>query len=328
MSNEYSNFQRYLAAKKSVDDRALNAHVWQRLQHELARIYPTATAPLRVIELGGGIGTMVERILERTLLTQAHYLLVDEVAGNIADARQRLPVWARQAGFDVAVTDDNSTVIQIHRPVSTKHPEVALTVELIEADCFAFAAANRQSADLLIAHALLDLFDIPRALAQLTPLLKPNALFYTTINFDGNTILQPTIDRLYDEQVEAAYHATMDNRITGGLPSGDSHSGRHLFGHLRNAGLTILDAGSSDWVVFDNGQGYSADEAYFLHFIVETIHGALCNDPQIDPPRFTEWIKKRHAQIERGELVYIAHQLDFLARNEPTGPVNDVPGQQ
>jgi hypothetical protein len=32
----------------------------------------------------------------------------------------------------------------------------------------------------------------------------------------------------------------------------------------------------------------------------------------LDPVRFEAWIAERHAQIERGELVYIAHQLDFF----------------
>jgi hypothetical protein len=26
------------------------------------------------------------------------------------------------------------------------------------------------------------------------------------------------------------------------------------------------------------------------------------------------WLKERRAQIERGELVYIAHQIDFLVK--------------
>ncbi|MEZ4615530.1 MAG: hypothetical protein R2867_08455 [Caldilineaceae bacterium] len=97
----------------------------------------------------------------------------------------------------------------------------------------------QNTVDLLVAHALLDLFDIPRALGQLQALLKPTAFLYATINFDGNTILQPEIDRIVDDQIEAAYHATMDARIIDGLPSGDSRTGRHLFGHVRDAGLAI-----------------------------------------------------------------------------------------
>jgi len=315
-SDTYTDFQRYLAAKKSVDNRALNHHVWQSLSQQLQSAHPRPTKPLRVIEIGGGIGTMIERILERGLLTQVHYILVDDVAENISTARQRLPHWATSAGFHAQITDDIGTMIQISRPATEQTAAMELTIELIVSDCFDFAAcaAYQKTADLLIAHALLDLFDIPRALPKLKTLLKPQALFYATVNFDGNTILQPAIDCAYDDQIEAAYHATMDARVTNGQPSGDSRSGRHLFGHLREAGLTILDAGSSDWVVFAGPKSYPDDEAYFLHFIIQTIHGALHQCIDLEPPRFAEWIKKRHAQIERGELVYVAHQLDFLTQ--------------
>ena len=147
-------------------------------------------------------------------------------------------------------------------------------------------------------------------------MLRPNAYLYLTINFDGGTILQPTIDSEFDAEVERLYHGTMDNRIVDGQQSGDSMSGRHMFGHLRAANMDILAAGSSDWVVFAGREGYPADEAYFLHFIVNTIYGALANHPQLDSDRFEEWIGLRHRQIESGDFVYIAHQLDFLAQRQ------------
>jgi hypothetical protein len=30
--------------------------------------------------------------------------------------------------------------------------------------------------------------------------------------------------------------------------------------------------------------------------------------------RLAEWIARRHAQVEEGSLIYIAHQLDFVGR--------------
>ncbi len=312
-TNSYSNFQRYLAAKKSVDDRALNQHVWDTLHILLQETVAKTDRSLKVVEIGGGIGTMLERLLARDLLTDATYTVVDASAENIAEAKVRLPAWSADAGFDVQW--DGAT-LRIDRAVTATRPAVTLRVDLIQADCFLFAAqpAEQGRADLLIAHALLDLFALPAALSKLCLLLRPSGMIYTTINFDGNTILQPEIERTFDDQIEAAYHATMDARITDGLPSGDSRTGRHLFGHLQDAGLTILAAGSSDWVVFGGATGYPVDEAYFLHFIIETMAGALASDPSLDQAYFGQWIQKRHAQIERGVLVYIAHQLDFLAQ--------------
>ena len=97
----------------------------------------------------------------------------------------------------------------------------------------------------------------------------------------------------------------MDARITNGTPSGDSQTGRHLFGYLQNH--NILAAGSSDWVVHPQNGGYLHDEAYFLHFIVDMVANALSD--QID---LSDWQTTRHAQIDAGQLTYIAHQIDFL----------------
>jgi hypothetical protein len=34
----------------------------------------------------------------------------------------------------------------------------------------------------------------------------------------------------------------------------------------------------------------------------------------LDKAAFADWLSQRREQIERGELVYIAHQMDFLAK--------------
>ena len=300
-------FTRYLAAKKSVDARALNRHVWR----SLVRALPAATpaAPLRVLEIGAGIGTMLERTLEWRSLTHAAYTGVDAEPANIAEAVRRLPLWAWRRGLGV---DEN------RGGMSLQHEAGAVTVEFETIDLFDFVARERgrRTWDLLIAHAFLDLMDVPATLPSLASLVRPGGLLYLTIVFDGATILQPEIEPDLDAQIESLYHQTMDQRITAGVPSGDSRAGRHLFAHLRAAGLELLDAGSSDWVVFPGPDGYPADEAYFLHFILHTLHSALDGHPDLDPARFAAWIAQRHAQVEDASLVYIAHQLDFLVAPE------------
>ena len=46
---------RYLTAKKSIDDRALNHHVWETLRQTLPP--STDSEPVKILELGAGIGT-------------------------------------------------------------------------------------------------------------------------------------------------------------------------------------------------------------------------------------------------------------------------------
>jgi hypothetical protein len=137
-------------------------------------------------------------------------------------------------------------------------------------------------------------------------------LFYFAINFDGVTLLEPIIDAQLDELIQALYHRTMDERRVSGVRSGDSRAGRHLFSQLRQAGARIKAAGASDWVVFPTMEGYTQDEVFFLNYILSTIECALAGNPELDPSRFASWLAERRAQIGRGELIYIAHQLDFM----------------
>src|SRR5689334_20524211 len=83
---------RYLAAKKSVDDRALNWQVWQHLVAALPRATPQQ--PLRVLEVGAGIGAMVERLVAGYALTHATYTAIDQAPALLAEAYP-LPVGSR-----------------------------------------------------------------------------------------------------------------------------------------------------------------------------------------------------------------------------------------
>ncbi len=195
-------------------------------------------------------------------------------------------------------------------------PERRTAVALETVDLYDFIARERgqRAWDVLIAHAFLDLVDIPATLPLLFSLLEPDGAFLFSLIFDGVTALEPELDPALDTQIEALYHRTMDERMVGGRRSGDSRSGRRLYHQLHAAGARILGMGSSDWVVFPGPAGYPADEATFLHFIVHTIHEALDGHPELDSARFSAWAEQRHAQIERSELVYIAHQLDVAGR--------------
>jgi hypothetical protein len=259
-----------------------------------------------VLEIGAGIGTMVERLVEWGLLHQATYTSIDADAETIAEHRRRLPTWMAEHGFHAW---EDSPARQGFR----RHGhDIVVETEAIELQHFVERFQGRGAWDLLIAHAVLDLLDIPATLPSLLGLLHPGGLLYCSMIFDGATILQPEIDPEVDAQIEALYHQTMDQRRIADHLSGDSRSGRHVFAHLRAVGADILAAGSSDWILFAGPQGYPGDEAYFLHFIIHTIGNALRGHSQLDPGRLTHWIARRQAQIEAGSLVYIAHQLDVL----------------
>lgn len=289
---DYS-FPRYLLSKQTVDDRALNKDVLRALKTQLP------TQPIRIIEVGAGIGTMLARLLRWDVVHKAEYVLVDEMAENIEAARAWIPRWAAESSLSVEGSGDSLRVFDSAREVR---------IRLEQADVFEFIQKNERPADLLIANAFLDLLPMPESLPKLLSLTK--SLAWLTINFDGVTTLEPTVDAALDAQIERLYHETMDARPTGG----DSHAGRHLFGHLRQAGADILAAGASDWVVHAVDGAYPADEKYFLHFILHFFEESLTGHSELDAAAFANWLAARRAQVERGELVYIAHQMDFLVK--------------
>lgn len=290
------SFQHYLLSKQTVDDRALNKDVIGALRVHLP------PEPVTTIEVGAGIGTMLKRLVEWEILCSGQYVLVDGMQDNIAYAREWIPQWAEAFGLGVERIG--------HDQLRLSGPGHDLNIRLERADVFDFVHKNTQPADLLIAHAFLDLLPMPESLEKLLELT--NGLAWLTINFDGLSRLLPEIERAYDEKVEMLYHLTMDARSAGG----GSRTGRRLFEYLRSLDAEILAAGSSDWVVHGNEGKYPAAEKDFLRFILGFFEDSLKDRDELQGPTFENWLARRHEQIDCGELVYIAHQMDFLVRKQ------------
>jgi SAM-dependent methyltransferase len=292
-----SGYARYLAAKTTVDDRALNRHVLA----ELRRLLP-AGAP-RVLEVGAGLGTMVARLIDWGVVGAGEYVLLDADRQLLDCSRRWLRDWAAARGLRSDLLPDGLQVGDLR--VRLVHAELIRYLE----------AAHGALADVLIANAVLDLVDVPAVLPGLLRSLVPGGVYWFTINYDGETILEPP--HPLDDQVMQAYHRDMDERIRYGRPAGDSRTGRRLFHYLRAAGAPALASGSSDWVVSADPDGnYPGDEAYFLHSILSTIQIALrSRQDRVEPANLANWLAVRGRQLDAGELVYIAHQLDFVGRS-------------
>jgi SAM-dependent methyltransferase len=292
-----SGYARYLAAKTTVDDRALNRHVLA----ELSRLMPAA-AP-RVLEVGAGLGTMVARLMDQGTISAGEYTLLDADRQLLDASRRWLSGWAATRGLRSDPLPDGLWLGD-------------LRVRLVHAELGSYLRAGHGApADVLIANAVLDLVDVPAVLPGLLRLLVPGGAYWFTINYDGETIFAP--GHPCDDQIMRAYHRDMDERIRYGRPAGESRTGRRLFHHLRAAAAPALAAGPSDWVVYPAPDGsYPADEAYFLRSILNTIRDALRNRPdRVAPADLAGWLAERGRQLAAGELVYIAHQLDFAGRS-------------
>jgi SAM-dependent methyltransferase len=291
------DYARYLAAKTTVDDRALNRHVLA----EMRRLMP-AGAP-RVLEVGAGLGTMVARLMDWGAVGAGEYVLLDADRQLLDCSRRWLRDWAAARGLRSDLLPDGLRVGDLR--VRLVHAELGSYLE----------AAHGAPADVLIANAVLDLVDVPAVLPGLLRLLVPGGVYWFTINYDGESIFAP--GHPHDDKIMQAYHRDMDERVRYGRPAGESRTGRRLFHYLRATGAPALAAGSSDWVVYPDPDGnYPADEAYFLRSILNTIRDALRNRLDwVEPAVLADWLSVRYRQLAGGELVYIAHQLDFVGRS-------------
>ncbi|MGY1835144.1 hypothetical protein ACI79P_08550 [Blastococcus sp. SYSU DS0510] len=294
-------YTRYLAAKRTVDDRALN----HRVLADLRGLLPPDGC--RVLEIGAGLGTMVARLLEWQVLSAGEYVLLDVDRRLLRDSRTWLCDWAGERGIATELLPDGVRLGE-------------LRVRLVEAELGDHLASGRgEPADLLIANAFLDLVDVPAVLPGLLRLLAPGGAYWFTVNYDGESDFQP--GHPADEDVLAAYHRTMDERVRFGRPAGESRTGRHLFHHLRAAGAPASSVGASDWVVHPDPDGaYPDDEAFFVEAILHTVEDALAGPAA--PPGLAGWLAARRGQLAGGELVYLAHQLDLAGRapSRPAGP--------
>lgn len=268
------DFARYLLAKRSVDDRALNLRVWERLRSELGSC---GRDSIEVAEIGAGIGTGAERLRDWRLvepLARIRYTGVEPREELLDEARARLGSLPFECRFAKAKLEGLAA-----------EPE------------------NTGRFDLVAAHAVLDVVELSRSLDALLKITRPGGLLYLPITFDGETIFEPASSA--DEAVLVAYHETMERK-------GSSRTGRRLYHALRHRFAEVLEIGGSDWIVHPANGAYLEDEAFFLEFILDTIEDAVRD--RVEPSTLENWVTERRRQLEAADLVYCAHQWDVLAR--------------
>ena len=297
-----TDFQRYLRAKRTVDDRSLDRRLLETLRAAIAERSAARDGPLRVLEVGAGVGTMIERMLEWDILPagEIEYLAVDVDADAVNSIPGRLADWA--ADNDVTATTRAGCVV-------LDGPDRRVTVTTEAADAVAFVDDADREWDLLVGMAFLDIVALDQ-LPTLVSALAPGGRWYFPITFDGGTRFGPSHPA--DDAVECAYHRHMDRK-----PGGDSRAGHHALDRLRALdGVTVDGVAGSDWAVYPRDDAYPADEAYFLRYILATVEGAVgeLDSDAPDGQTLAGWLATRRQQVADAELSYLTHQLDLLGR--------------
>lgn len=305
-----ADFRRYLRAKRTVDDRALDRVLVGRLRSELAALAADRSGPLTVLEVGAGIGTMPERLLAWEVLPpgEIRYEAVDIEPANARATRRRLRDWAADRPAWEASADGGT--------VRVDGPDRTLVLDAVTDDAVEFVGGTDRTWELLIGAAFLDLLGLDRLPALLSA-LDAGGLWYFPITFDGGTRFGPPHPA--DRAVERYYHRHMDAK-----PGGDSRAGSHALGRLRatEGGTSVLGVAGSDWVVRPGADGYPGDEAYFLEHILDTVGDAVADVDRGDDltdDRLAAWLDDRRGRLAADDLVYLTHQLDLLGRIEPAG---------
>ena len=218
---EYSD-QRYLHAKRTVDDRALNRGVLEAFQ---ASLRGADARSLRVLELGAGVGTMLSRLADWGVLERADYVLLDRDAASLRSAREHLEGWAETCTPCAGLGQQRAAVTLKKGPIEAR-------AEFVAEEAFAFMALPEQRGqfDVVVANAVLDLMDLDPALKGLWRLLSPGGRFWFSINFDADTIFVP--EMALDELVMRLFHRSMDERVRDGAAWGSTFH-PELSGDLR-----------------------------------------------------------------------------------------------
>lgn len=280
------SFLRYLAAKRTVDDRAIHRPTLDRLRRRINRLAADRTAtdgPFRIVDVGAGIGTMLDRAIEWGLLPlgSVEYVGVDRDETCVRTARQRAgELDALAAGTDpggapgvdragrasategsppdsIAIGGGEATP---ERPVEAtlrwSDRETTLEVSHVVDDALSFVSSEEEI-DLLVGVSFLDLVELSTGLKRLWSGMADGGVAYFPITFDGVTLFRPVDDPEFEEHLLAAYHATMNHADR----PGHSQTGRRVLDTIREGPVDLLAAGSSDWVVHPTPMDTDGKEA-------------------------------------------------------------------
>lgn len=276
--------RRYLTAKRSVDERARDRRVRDRL---LAALPETP----RVAEAGCGAGLTLAELYEWGVRPSS-YLGVDEDDGIVAFAQGVLPRVLRRRGVDAVGTDAGCRVADADLGFAAGD---ALSV-------LPRAASTEGGVDLLLAQSFLDLVPLADALDAAAATVAPGGLVYAPLTFDGDTAFSPA--QPADDRVVSAFHDAID-----ATPGRDTRAARHVRERLRERDADVLAVGASDWIVRPVDGAYRADERYFLACILDFVADAVG-----DVAGANEWLAARRRQLAAGELTYVARNHDLLYR--------------
>lgn len=316
---EEPSFTAYLDAKRALDDRSVHGPTWrayldllrERLRSASSRPSAPGPKPAAVLELGCGLGALLDRTLR-------------DLGPGPGHGEDRVHVGEARLTY-VAIDSSASLLATLRSRFAAAHQGEAVGLETRTGDALAeleTLATEGRRFDAVVSHAFADLVDLPRLCAAAARVLVPGGIFYHSLVFDGVTAFFPSsaLEVAEDGRWIAAYHASMA-RPWGGVTKqgGDGRpgaSGRGLLGLLAAAPWSLAGAGPSDWIVMPGARRgeEAADEdaviATMLGFFGRSVAAGLTGEERA---ACDAWLRAKRARLEGGALGFYAHHLDVLA---------------
>jgi SAM-dependent methyltransferase len=293
------DFRAYLDAKYPLDSRSLNRDVLENLKQALA-----PKRHLRCLDLGTGTGAMIMRLIDLGASLDIAGLDLD--AGLLEVATEQLARKLHNLGFQ---TEKKA------RTISARRNGQALRIRF---ECGSaldrIPDQHKASVDLISAHAFMDIVPLQPVVENILDRLVPGGIFYSTLNYDGETALLPVYsDQEYERKIIEHYDRSMDERRIQGLATGGARSGRRLIGALASAGFAISSYGTSDWNITPVNGHYRDRDAFCLKSLLNMIHDEVSGSEIFGPETLAAWYSDRSRAVDAGVLGMIVHQIDILA---------------
>ena len=294
-------FYTYLAAKYDLDSRSLNADVLLAVTSSIGR-----RDKLRWLDLGTGTGAMIRRLLDKITGASLSVIGVDTDTQLLALAQTQLRSHLINQGH--SIREQNNTIV-----AESNSQSIRLGFE----NCSALnlhPRITRSKFDLVTAHALMDILPMQATSRLVARQLVQGGLFYSTLNYDGDTALLPIYqDQAFETGLLETYNESMEKRRVNGQATGGAKSGRRLLSTLNSLGFTIIAYGSSDWNITPLHNSYRNQDKICVESLLSLIRKEGTQHSDIDQQELQRWYKDRCRMVEQHRLSLIAHQLDILA---------------
>jgi SAM-dependent methyltransferase len=279
-----SELEEYFEAKAFVDEKSLHQPTKSLFLALVGRLKG------RVLDLGCGSGKMLQRLLKWGIPKSTIYVGVDSDPSVVEPFEHTFNSFFGQV----------QTIAKENRIEITAPGGIRILLYTLGAEDF---LRKQTQFEVITSCSFFDLVNVYSVLP----------LAYENLRRGGSVYFEPVISSELDERVVRLYHDSMRRRnLTLGIADGEYCSGRKLAPVWQRCGGEVVSLGTSDWVICPRQGQYPKEERHVLQSIVNFVAQALRGCSELAPEEIDFWIRERRRQLENGELIFVAHNIDFL----------------